>query len=75
MHRLRVLERALERHDVERAPEPAEDRHLPPDVVDVRGLALRGEPRGVEALGDGLGGELGAGALVGDDADLWGFYD
>ena len=70
MHRVRVLERALQRHDVERAPEPPEHGHLPPDVVDVRGLALGREPGGVEALGDGLGGELGAGALVGDDTDL-----
>lgn len=70
MNGLGVLERALERDDVERPAQPAQHRDLPADVFYVRRLALRGEPGGVEALGDGLGGELGASAPVGDDADL-----
>ena len=68
--RVRVLERALQRHDVERAAQPPQHRDLPPDVVDVGRLPLRREPRGVEAFWDGLAGELGAVALVDDNADL-----
>ena len=70
MHRLRILERALERDDIERAAQPAEHRDLAANVVYVGCLPLGRETGRVEAFGDGLAGEIRAGSLVGDDADL-----
>ena len=68
-----ILPGTLQGDHVERAPELAQDSHLPLDVGHVGCLAGRGQVRQVQGLGDRLAGELRAGRPVSGDADLGGW--